>query len=100
MTQARATSSTAKRQRTCVACGAKLPKSSLVRVVRSPEGAIALDTTGRAPGRGAYVCSAECLLKACEARMLSRALKTKVSEEDYERVAADARLRIDRKSEE
>jgi len=42
--------------RTCVACRTARPKRELLRVVRTPGGTIALDATGRAPGRGAYVC--------------------------------------------
>ena len=42
--------------RTCTGCGEQKPKKELVRVVRSPEGEISLDTTGKKPGRGAYIC--------------------------------------------
>ncbi len=51
--------------RMCVGCREMKPKKELLRVVRSPEGAVSIDTTGRKPGRGAYVCrSAECLKRA------------------------------------
>lgn len=47
--------------RMCAGCGESKPKKELVRVVRSPEGEISLDLTGKKPGRGAYVCkSADC----------------------------------------
>lgn len=51
--------------RKCVGCFEMKPKKELVRVVRSPEGEISLDSTSRKPGRGAYVCpDPECLAKA------------------------------------
>ena len=51
--------------RQCLGCREMKPKQSLVRVVRSPEGAISLDARGKASGRGAYVCrDMECLKKA------------------------------------
>ncbi|WP_283170374.1 RNase P modulator RnpM [Curtanaerobium respiraculi] len=77
-----------KGMRTCVVCGAKLPKGRLMRVVRSPEGEVSVDEGGRAAGRGAYVCSAACLQKACASHRFDRALKTRLSKQDYERLAA------------
>ena len=54
--------------RRCVGCGEGKPKKELVRVVRSPEGEISLDTTGKKPGRGAYICpDPACLAKARKA---------------------------------
>ena len=56
-------------------------KRSLLRIVKSPEGAISFDRAGKAPGRGAYVCrSRECLEKAMKARQLERALETRIDE--------------------
>lgn len=61
--------------RMCVACRQSKPKNELVRVVRTAEGEIALDATGRKPGRGAYICkSTECLKKAKKTKALDRAL--------------------------
>ncbi|MDR3848973.1 YlxR family protein, partial [Eggerthella sp.] len=51
---------TRKRQRSCIACGKQAGKAELYRVVRTPAGSVAFDGTGRAPGRGAYVCSEAC----------------------------------------
>lgn len=66
------------------------PKAELVRVVRSPEGQVSLDTRGKAPGRGAYVCrSAACLKKAVKSRALDRALEVKIPDELIEKLAAD-----------
>jgi len=66
-----------------VACRRKSDKGDLLRVVRSPEGEISLDTGGRAPGRGAYVCqSAHCLETALETNKLARALRVDLTEQD------------------
>ena len=61
--------------RMCVGCREMKPKKELLRAVRSPEGTVSLDSTGKKAGRGAYVClSAECLKKALKQRQLDRAL--------------------------
>lgn len=78
-----------KRQRSCISCGSKSDKVSLYRIVRSSDGSISFDAGGRMPGRGAYVCSSECLHEAVSGRKLQRSLKMNVSVEDAERVAAD-----------
>ena len=73
--------------RMCAGCGEHKPKKELVRVVKSPEGEISLDTTGRKPGRGAYVCrSADCLRLAHKARRLERAFSCQIPDEVYERM--------------
>lgn len=73
--------------RMCSGCGEMKPKKELVRVVKSPEGEISLDLTGRKAGRGAYVCkSAECLKKARKARRFERAFSCKIPDEVYERM--------------
>ena len=76
-----------KKQRRCVACGASADKRSLHRIVRSKDGHVAFDPTGRAAGRGAYVCSEACFQAARASRKLDRALKASLSADDYERVA-------------
>ena len=76
--------------RQCLGCREMKPKAELVRVVRSPEGEVSLDTKGKAPGRGAYVCrSAACLKKAIKSRALDRALDVKIPDELIEKLAAD-----------
>lgn len=68
--------------RMCVGCREMKPKKELLRVVRSPEGQVSLDTTGKKPGRGAYCClSAECLRRALKQGQLDRQLETKLSGE-------------------
>ncbi len=72
-------------QRTCMGCQAKKDKRELVRIVRSPEGEISVDLTGKKPGRGAYICpDLECLNKVVKSKRLERSLETTISEEIYE----------------
>ena len=71
--------------RMCTGCGEIKPKRELIRVVKSPEGEIALDRTGRLPGRGAYVCpDLECLKKARKTRRLERVFSSAIPEEVYD----------------
>ncbi|MDH7480945.1 MAG: YlxR family protein [Armatimonadota bacterium] len=68
--------------RTCVACRTSGEKKSLIRIVRTSEGRVVIDATGKLPGRGAYVCpSVNCLNKAIKEKRLSRALRIEVPEE-------------------
>jgi uncharacterized protein len=69
--------------RTCVACRQSEGKKGLVRLVRLPEGAgVALDPTGKAAGRGAYLhASEECITLALKKKALERSLKTPLPEE-------------------
>lgn len=68
--------------RSCVGCREKKPKKELVRIVRTPDGRLDLDPTGKAPGRGAYLCeSEECLQKAVKTRSLNRALGVEIRDE-------------------
>lgn len=66
--------------RTCVACGRSAAKRDLVRVVRTPEGDVLVDTAGKLSGRGAYLCSdPACLRQGVEKGRLARALKATLS---------------------
>ena len=68
------------------------PKAELMRVVKPQEGDCAIDRTGKAPGRGAYVCeNAECLKKAQKSRALERALEAKIDDAVFEQLAAQIR---------
>jgi len=70
--------------RMCTGCGEHKPKRELVRVVKSPEGEISLDLTGRKSGRGAYICpSIECLAKAKKARRLEKAFSCQIPDDVY-----------------
>lgn len=73
--------------RKCTGCGEMKPKKELVRVVKSPEGEVSLDLTGRKPGRGAYVChSVGCLRLARKARRLEKAFSCPIPAEVYDRM--------------
>ena len=68
--------------RKCVGCGEMKEKKDLIRVIKTPEDEILLDVTGKANGRGAYICkNAECLRKALKNRGLERSLKAQIPEE-------------------
>lgn len=70
--------------RMCVGCREMKPKAQLLRVVKTPQGEIILDTTGRKNGRGAYICScSECLRRAQKSGALSRAFGETVPEDVY-----------------
>ena len=70
-------------ERTCITCGQKLPKSELIRIVRTPEGKVAVDPTGKTAGRGGYLCgSAECWQKGIYRGGLERGLKASLSAQE------------------
>ena len=72
-------------ERRCSGCGVSFPKSSLLRVVRSPDGTVSLDFTGKKSGRGAYVCrSVQCFKKARKAKRFERSLECEIPEEVYD----------------
>ena len=74
-------------QRLCTGCGEMKPKKELVRVVKPKDGEIDLDLTGRANGRGAYICkSLSCLQAARKARRFEKAFSCKIPDEVYERM--------------
>jgi len=73
--------------RMCVGCHEMKPKRELLRVVRPQEGDCAIDPTGKAQGRGAYICpDLQCLKKAQKSKALERGLETAISSEVYERL--------------
>lgn len=76
-----------KRPRTCVGCGNESSKRALLRVVRTPDGAVVYDQTGRVNGRGAYICcDRECIKLARKKKAFSRVLKVEVSVEIYDKL--------------
>jgi predicted RNA-binding protein YlxR (DUF448 family) len=76
--------------RMCVSCREMRPKKELTRVVRTPDGEVLIDPTGRANGRGAYLClKTACLDKAVKSRALERALEVGISKETYEALRKD-----------
>ncbi len=73
--------------RTCVMCRKKREKRELVRIVRTPEGEIKFDPTGKANGRGCYVCtSEECLSSVKNVSRIARALETAADAQQLNRV--------------
>ena len=81
--------------RMCVGCREMKPKAELMRVVKPQEGDCAIDRTGKAPGRGAYVCeNAECLRKAQKSRALERALEAKIEDSVFEQLEAQIRPQV------
>ena len=78
--------------RTCVACRTSGDKRGLLRVVRKPEGGVEYDTTGKANGRGAYVCASETCIKAAQKQnKLGRSLKSEVGADLYEELLNQAK---------
>jgi predicted RNA-binding protein YlxR (DUF448 family) len=71
--------------RMCTGCGEMFDKRTLVRVVKSPEGDISLDLTGKKPGRGAYICpKMECFNAARKSKGLERSFKSPIDKSVYE----------------
>ena len=74
-------------ERQCLGCGEHRPKLELLRVVRDPEGNVALDFTGKKSGRGAYICkNADCLKKAKKGKRLEFSLECPIPNEIYDRL--------------
>ncbi len=76
--------------RKCLGCDEMIGKKGLLRIVRSKEGEISLDLTGKKNGRGAYICkSSECFKKAVKKKSLERSLKCKIGGEVYDQLEAE-----------
>lgn len=70
--------------RQCIGCMEGKPKKELIRIVRTPDGEIKIDRTGKAAGRGAYICDRmECLNKAQKKKALNRAFQQDIGDEIY-----------------
>lgn len=72
--------------RMCVGCRQRFNKKELVRIVRTPEGEVVMDITGKLSGRGAYLCkdNEACLTKAIKSKALERHLEVTISDDVYE----------------
>ncbi len=71
--------------RQCIGCGEMKNKREMIRVLRTTEGDIVIDATGRKNGRGAYICpSLDCYKKAAKSKGLERSLKMAIPAEVYE----------------
>ena len=77
-------------QRRCVGCNETKDKKELIRVVRTPEGEVCLDFTGKKSGRGAYVCrNVSCFKKARKAKRIERSLECEIPEEIYDAMESE-----------
>lgn len=73
--------------RMCVACREMKPKKEMLRVVKNADGEIFLDFSGKASGRGAYICDqAECVKKLNKYKLLNKTFSAEVSQEVYQRI--------------
>jgi len=71
--------------RMCLGCGEMKPKKELIRAVKSPEGEISLDLTGKKSGRGAYICrDINCLKLARKAKRFEKSFECRISDEVYD----------------
>lgn len=76
--------------RMCLGCGEMKPKRELIRAVKSNEGEISLDLTGKKNGRGAYICkNAECLRLARKGRRFEKSFQCKISDEVYDSMESE-----------
>ncbi len=76
--------------RQCIGCGEMKSKKEMIRVIKTPEGEIMMDATGRKNGRGAYICpSSECLKKAIKSKGLERSFKMNIPKEVYEQLTKE-----------
>ncbi len=72
-------------KRTCIGCGEVKLKKDLIRIVKNKEGEISIDRTGKANGRGAYLCdNIECLEKAIKTKKLERSFEMQINSEIYD----------------
>ncbi len=73
--------------RMCLGCGEMKPKRELIRAVKTPDGDVLLDLTGKKSGRGAYICrSLECFKKAKKARRFEKAFSMQIDDAVYARM--------------
>lgn len=77
-------------QRQCIGCGEMKSKKEMIRVIKTPEGEIMMDATGKKNGRGAYICpSRECLKKAIKTKGLERSFKMSIPAEIYDQLTKE-----------
>lgn len=81
--------------RTCMGCNEKKSKKELIRIVKNKQNEISIDRTGKAEGRGAYICdNIKCLEKVIKTKRLEKVLEVQISEDIYEQLRGGM---IDRK---
>jgi len=73
--------------RKCIACNQMKPKYELIRIVKNSDGIVSVDLTGKANGRGAYICAnLECFNEIVKNKKLSRQLQTEISDDIYQKL--------------
>lgn len=81
--------------RTCVGCSEGKPKKELIRIVKTSEGDVSIDFTGKKNGRGAYICpNISCLDKAIKTKRLSRVFEMPIENELYEKLRLEIEANI------
>ena len=82
-------------ERRCIGCQGTFLKKELIRVVRSPEGQVSIDFTGKKSGRGAYICKNEtCFKKAKKSGAIHRALEVEITDELHEDLLREIRFEL------
>ena len=82
-------------QRTCIGCNTQKNKNDLIRIVINKEGKIAIDRTGKANGRGAYICdNIDCLEKMIKSKRLERSFETQISTSIYDELRLEITNKI------
>ncbi len=81
-------------KRTCIGCNEVKLKKELIRIVKNKNGEISVDKTGKAEGRGAYICdNVQCLEKAIKTKKLERNFETKIEIELYENLKKEMSIK-------
>ncbi len=74
-------------QRTCIGCNEKKDKNQFIRIVKDNQNNIGIDKTGKANGRGAYICdNIDCLEKAIKSKKIEKSFKMSIDNEVYEKL--------------
>ncbi len=77
-------------ERRCIGCGEHFLKKELIRIVRAPDGSVSLDKTGKAAGRGAYLChKLTCFRRARKANRINTSLSCQIPDEIYDALEAE-----------
>jgi hypothetical protein len=82
-------------QRTCIGCNTQKDKKDLIRIVMNKEGIISIDRTGKANGRGAYICdNKECLEKMIKSKRLEKSFEKQISSDVYDTLVKEITNKI------
>ena len=76
--------------RMCIACHEMKPKKEMLRIVKPKDGEVSIDFTGKAAGRGAYICdNSECIKKLRKARLLNKVFSAEIPQEVYHKIEVE-----------